>query len=152
MMPRQISVSPVPRQRRPARAEQVHGGVRVAERERYRLVIRPQEEDAQDGEQEEEVAEAGDDKRLLGSSSRARSREPEPDQQVRAEADKLPPDEQQDEVVGKHQRQHRRREQGHECVVPDVAPVVAHIAVRVDLHEEAHGRDDHQHDGGQAVE
>ena len=54
-------------------------------------------------EQEAEVADAVDDEGLLAGVGGGGLREPEADQQVRGEADALPADEEQQEVVGEDQ-------------------------------------------------
>ena len=50
-------------------------------------------------------------KAFLAAAAAARPREPEPDQQVGAEPDQLPAQEQHRVVPGEHQGQHRCREQ-----------------------------------------
>ena len=62
-------------------------------------------------EAEAEVADAVDDERLLGRSGRRRLLVPEADEQVAAQADRLPADVQQQEVVGQDQQQHAEHEQ-----------------------------------------
>ena len=52
--------------------------------------------------------------------------EPEADQQVRGEADALPADEHEQEVVGQHQHQHEEHE---EVQVGEEAPVASHRAM-----------------------
>src|SRR5207244_963847 len=68
----------------------------------------PQPDDAQ---AEAEVADTVDDERLLARLRRGRSRVPEPDQQVRAEADRLPEHVQEEEVAGEDQHRHREHEE-----------------------------------------
>jgi hypothetical protein len=55
------------------------------------------------------VADAVDHERFLGRGGRRRLVRPEPDQQVRRQADAFPPDIQPEVVVGEHQQQHRRQ-------------------------------------------
>ena len=90
-----------------------------------------------DAEAEAEVADAVDDERLLGGVVGRAAPEVEADQQVGAEADRLPEDEEQEEVVGQHQHQHREDEErqvGEEAVV---AAVAVHVADGVDVDQEA---------------
>ena len=60
---------------------------------------------------EADVADAVDDERLLGRGGGRRLVLPEPDQQVRRQADAFPADVEAQVVVGQHQQQHRRQEQ-----------------------------------------
>ena len=76
----------------------------------------------------------------------------ETDEQVAAEADAFPSNEEQDVVRGHHQDEHEEHEQievGEETVV---AAFVRHVAGGVDVDEEAHAGDDHQHDDGELVD
>ena len=66
-------------------------------------------------------------------------------QQVRADADQLPGEVEQQKVVGEHQRQHRRDEERDDGVVPAVARVTLHVAKRVDLHHQPDKADDREH-------
>ncbi len=102
-----------------------------------------------DTEAEAEVADAVDDEGLLGRAGRRGLLVPEADEQVAAQADRLPADVQQQEVVGQDQQQHAEHEQvevGEEAPQPAVA---VHVADRVDVDEEAHRAHDQQEHGGQ---
>ena len=104
------------------------------------------DEDQEHPDQEEGVAHAVDDERLLAGVARALFLEPEPDQQVGAQPHPLPAHEQHRVVPGQHQGEHREHEQvevGHEA---RVAGVLAHVADRVDVDQEAHeGHEQHHH-------
>ena len=82
-------------------------------------------EDQHDAQAEAEVADAVDDECLLGGVGRRAALEVVADQQVGAETDRLPEDEEEQEVVGQHQHQHREDEErqvGEEAVVAAGSP------------------------------
>src|SRR6266545_765864 len=85
------------------------------------------------------------------SKSRLPTVEPEADEQVRAQADPLPAEEHDQEVLGEHQDQHR----GHEQVEPGEerlpALVVGHVADRVQVDQAGDAGDDQGHDGRELV-
>ncbi len=103
-------------------------------------------------EHEAEVADAVGEKRLEVRVDRRRPRVPEADQQVRDEADRLPAEEELDEVVAHHQHQHAEREQRDVAEEARVAGVVGHVADRVDVHHQRHERDDQHHRRRQRVD
>ena len=65
-----------------------------------------QEAEHEDANEKAQVSNTGDDKGLLCRARGFRLLVPEPDQEVRAEADQLPRHVEQDEVVGQHEREH----------------------------------------------
>jgi hypothetical protein len=72
-------------------------------------------------------------------------------EQVRAQADALPADEHQKQVVGQHERQHHEHEEvqvGEEAVE---AAVAAHVPRREEVYEEADERDEAGVDATQAI-
>ncbi len=77
---------------------------------------------------------------------------PEADQQVARQPDQLPGDEDDEEVVGEDEEQHREHEQVQVGEEPPVARVVAHVADRVDVDEQPDRRHDDQQAGGQGVD
>jgi hypothetical protein len=98
-----------------------------------------------------EVADAVRDEGLLAGRGVLLFGEPEADQQVAAEADALPADEQDGQAVAEDQHQHREDEQvevREEAVVPRV---VLHVLARVQVDEEAHPRHDEHHRRGHRV-
>ena len=97
-------------------------------------------------EQKPEIAQAVDQEGLEPRARRPRAGVPEPDQQVRHQADPLPADEQQQEVVRHHQQQHGEGEQRQVGEEPDIAGVPAHVADAVDVHQQRdEGDHDHHH-------
>ncbi len=112
------------------------------------------EEDEEQAEQKSKIADAVDDERLLAGGGSAWLSIPESNQQVRAEPDALPADEQHDEVSGEDEQQHERAEQVHvseKARVP-AAAFVAHVLRRVDVNAEPDAGDDKQHHDGKRVE
>ncbi len=57
-------------------------------------------------DEEEVVTEAGDEERLLRGARRARFAEPEPDEQVRTQADEFEEHERHQQVVREDEREH----------------------------------------------
>ena len=110
------------------------------------------DEDEQDPEDEADVADTVDDERLLGRERRRALPVPEPDEQVAAQADQLPGHEHDQEVAGQDQQQHREHEQVEVGEEPPVARVVAHVADRVDVDEQADRRDHDQQARRQRVD
>ena len=116
-------------------------------------VERPEaREDQHDPEREPDVADAVDDERLLRGERRRPLPVPEADQQVARQADQLPGDEHDEEAAREDQHEHAEHEEvevGEEAPVPRV---VAHVADRVDVDEQADRRDDDQQAGRQVVD
>ena len=106
----------------------------------------------QHAEQEAGVADAVDDERLLARIARGLLVEVEADQQVAAQTDAFPADEQQRVVVRQHQHQHEEDEQVQVAEEAVVAIVVVHVAGGVDVDEEADAGDDQDHDGAERIE
>ncbi len=77
---------------------------------------------------------------------------PEADQQVAAEADALPAEVEEQQVVGQHQHQHRGDEEVHVGEEAAVAVVVAHVLGRVEVDEKADEGDDQHHQTRQRIE
>ena len=89
---------------------------------------------------------------FLPAAALAKSFVPEPDEQVRAEADALPADEEDREVVREDEHEHREDEEvqvGEEAPVPFL---LLHVSDAVDVDERAHERDERQHEGRESVE
>ncbi len=85
----------------------------------------------QNGQTEAEVADAVDQEGLCRRLCRGRSLIVEADEQVAAQADRLPAEIEQQEVSRQHQRAHAEDEQAHEGEEPFVtvlgAPVMSHV-------------------------
>ena len=97
-------------------------------------------------EQKPEIAQTVDQEGLEPRARCARAGVPEPDQQVRHQADPLPTDEQQQEIVRHHQQQHGEGEQRQVGEEPDIAGIPAHVADAVDVHQQRdEGDHDHHH-------
>ncbi len=134
-----------------------HAGVGLqraeAEQALARRQVRQHGDAQQEGaDQEAEVADAVDHEGLLAGGGVGLLVEPEADQQVRTEPDALPADEEHEQVLAQDQRHHREDEQvqvGEEALV---AVVVAHVAQRVDVDQEADARHDQRHDPAQRIQ
>jgi hypothetical protein len=99
-----------------------------------------------------EVANAIDDERFFARVGCRLFQKIKANQQVAAKAHTFPSDEEQHVVRGHHQDEHEEHEQvqvGEETVVP---ALVRHVAGRIDVDEEAHTGDDHQHDYGELID
>ena len=77
---------------------------------------------------------------------------PEPDQQVGREADQAPAGQQQHEVAGHHQQQHREQEQVHVGEEAPLLGVAVHVADRVHDDQRADAGHDQHLDHGQLVD
>jgi len=95
---------------------------------------------------ETDVADARREERLERRLARRLLLVPEADQEVRAQAHDFPRHEELQEVVSKHERQHRSGEEGQHRVVPADALVSMHVAERIDLHGNADDRHDEKHE------
>ena len=110
------------------------------------------EEDQRDADRERQVGDPVDDERLDRGGAGGRPVIPVADQQIGAEADALPAEEQLRQVVGGHQHQHGEGEQrqvGEEAVAR--AGFVAHVADRIDMDQHRHERHHRHHHGRQRV-
>src|SRR5258708_15528528 len=115
------------------------------------VIAHKQDEGAQD---HSDVADHVHHERLAGCEHRGAALVPEADQEVRAEADHRPPDDQEDEVPGQYEQQHREDEDVHVGEEPRVARVVLvlHIADRVGDDERTNTGDDQAHEDREVVE
>ena len=77
---------------------------------------------------------------------------PEPDQEVGTEAHPFPPDEHEQEVVSRDQKEHHEDEEVQVDEEPPEAGIVVHVADRVDMDEKPHPGDHQAHDDGEGVE
>ncbi len=109
-------------------------------------------EHGEDAEREAEIADTVDDERLDRRRVRLRLVIPEADQQIARKAHALPAEEELDEVVGRHQHQHREGEQRQVGEEARPVRVLFHVADGIEVHECRHGRDHHQHDGDQRID
>ena len=124
-----------------------HGGEDGVEHHRVE-----HQEGAHDAQREAEIADPVDHERLDRGGVGRGPVEPESDQQIGAQPDALPAEEQLDEIVGRHQHQHA---EGEEIEIAEEARdrlVVVHVADGVDVDHRRDDVDHHQHDGGQLVD
>ena len=105
----------------------------------------------QDANQQPHIADAGDDEGLLGRLPRRWPFVPEADQQVGADANQFPGHIEQQEAVGKDDREHGGGEQRVDREVPVDARVAVHVAKGVDLHHQGHKGHEAQHGDGYRV-
>ena len=109
-------------------------------------------EDGEDAQREAEIADPVDHEGLEGGVVGAGPVEPEADQQVGGDTDAFPAEEHLDEIVRRHQRQHREGEERDIGEEPRLVRVMRHIADRVDMHDGRNQVDDQQHPDGQLVD
>src|SRR5581483_6014965 len=109
-------------------------------------------DDQEEPEEEAGVTDPVHEERLLPRGGVLGLLVPEADQQVRAEPDALPADEEEQQVVGEDEDQHRRREQIQVREEAREAGVAVHVADGVDVDQEADAGHDERHDGRQRVE
>jgi hypothetical protein len=108
--------------------------------------------DQQESEQEAEVADAVDDEGLRGRGAGSRLLVPMADEQIGAEPDGLPEDEELQKVVRHNQHQHREGKERNVAEEAGIAGISPHVADGIDVDERAHGRDEQQHNGGKPVD
>jgi hypothetical protein len=124
----------------------------VAEARAGRQQILGREGQHEDAEHEAEVAHAVREEGLVARLGRRQLAPVVPDEQVRADADELPVDEDLEEVVGQHDAEHREHEErqaGEEARHPRVA---LQVADAVDVDQAAHAGHDEQHDQREPVD
>ena len=102
----------------------------------------PDDHDAQD---ESKITDAVGEKRLLGGIGGGRLFVPETHQQITGDANQLPKDEGLNQVVRKHDAEHRKGEQAERSEVPRIVPILVHVLGAVEVHQGRDTRDDHQH-------
>ena len=111
-------------------------------------------EENQHAEDEAEVADAVDDKRLLAGVSRGRFGEVETNQQIRTEAHALPADEHHREAGAQHQDEHERGEQVQVREITRKVGVrlVVHVGRGIQVNQGADARDHQNHQRRERVE
>ena len=130
-------------------------------RELERAAAVPEDDQA---DQEADVTDACGDERFFGGDPRRQqvdataggAIEPEADQQIAAQADELPADEEEQHIVRQNDGQHAEREQRQvreEARVTRVeVPVLDHVRARVHVDQEADHRNDHEHDRRERID
>src|ERR1019366_6505046 len=116
-------------------------------------VQRPEvDHDEEHGEREAEVANAVHDEGLVAGGGRALLDKVGADQQVTAETDAFPADEEDHVIRSQHQGQHEKHEQVEVREEAVVAFLVGHVAGGVDVDERTDAGDDHEHDHRELVD
>lgn len=113
------------------------------------LAVGGQREDA---EEEGDVAELGDEEGLEGGGAGGLGLPVVADEEVGADAHDFPADQQQHQVAGVDDQQHRGGEERDQRGVGGVARVVAQVAGGVDLHTGRHDSDQDGDQRGEAVD
>ena len=109
------------------------------------------QEDKESGEDHADVADGIHHERFATGKHRRRSLVPEADQQVGAESDTCPADDQPDQIPGQDEQQHGEHEEIHVGEESRVTRVFPHVADRVDMDHEADAGDHQDHQGGERV-
>ena len=109
-------------------------------------------EEEKERQHETDIADAGDDERLARRQAVDKILVPEADEQIAAQADTFPADEERQQVAGQHQHQHRRDEQIHIGEEAVIAFVSGHEFGRVEQDQAADDGDDEHHHQRKRVE
>ena len=130
---------------------------RHTERQRRGIHLRESDaadlvEEDEDPDQEPEIPDPVDDERLAPRVGLLLVGEPEPDQQVAAEAHALPADEHRDQVVAEDQGEHRGDEQVQIREVAPIPGILVHVPDGVDVDEESDAGHHQGQRSGQPVE
>ena len=118
----------------------------------FRELNRPQR--AQHQEQSENkscVTDAVDDKCFLPRVRRRFSQEIKTDQEIAAQPDAFPADEQKKQVVRGDEREHREHKQIQVAEEAVVTAFMRHVARGIHMDQESHARDNEQHHARQRV-
>ena len=130
------------------RAQELHGLADLLRRgSKHRVVLDGVEhgEDGEDAEGETEIADAVDDEGLDRGGVGGGLVIPEADQEIGGETDAFPAEEQLQEIVGGHQRQHGEGEERQIGEEARLIRILVHVADGVEVHEPRHGGHHHQH-------
>ena len=103
-------------------------------------------------EKESDVADARGDERFLCRRRRARSLNPESDEQIGREPDQFPKHEEQEQAVRDNHAEHRGGEEREIREEAGEILVVRHVADAEDKNAQADERDHHQHGGRERIE
>src|SRR5437867_12990148 len=138
---RALADGPAEQEERDERQELRREGVRV--QARHLALDLPEREgaedipDHEDPDEEQDVAHASHEERLLRGRGGLGLRVPEAEEQVRAEAHDLPEDQELKEVVRTDGAEHAGREKADYRVVAGLAVLLVHVAERVEENQEA---------------
>ena len=136
-------------------AQEVHGlahGFRGAAKDRVKFNRTEHHEAAENAKRKTKVTHAVDHEGLDGGGIGRVLLEPEADEQIGRKAHTFPAEEHLDQVVGRHQHQHRKGEEREIGEEARLVFVMAHVAKRIEMHESRNSVDDDQHDRGQRVD
>src|SRR5262245_13009372 len=100
------------------------------------------DEDQEHSDHKTEIADAIHDECLLGGIARGFAPYVVTDQQIRAEPYSLPADEQKQQVVGQHQRQHHEHEQIEISEKPVEPGIAVHVADGIDVYQQSDASDE----------
>ncbi len=121
--------------------------------EKALIVENPEVEEDQEGREDHaDVADRVHDESLAGRQHRRRALEPEADQEIRAETDAGPADDQPDEISGEDEQEHREHEEVHVGEEARVSRILPHVADRVDVDQKADPGDHQDHQGRERVD
>ena len=101
---------------------------------------------AENPHHEAEIAHAVDDECLDRGGIGRRLAEPEADQQIGCQAHAFPAEEHLQQVVGRHQHQHREGEEREIGEEARLVRLLVHIAPAIEVDEAGHAGNHHQHD------
>ena len=110
------------------------------------------EHDQEGRDHERDVTDHLGDERLASRQHGGRPVVPEPDEQIAAQGDERPPDDEDHQVRREHEHQHREDEEVHVAEEAGEPGVVLHVADAVDVDQEADAGDDHEHQRAQRIE
>ena len=119
-------------------AEELHGLAGLpgrASEDRVEVDRAEDHEGREDAKREAEIADAVDDEGLDRGSIGGWALVPEADQQVGGETDALPAEEELQQVVRRHQHQHREGKERQVAEEARLMRIVAHIADRIDVNQ-----------------
>ncbi len=129
-------------------AELLAGGLEGAQEVQRAGVL----EDEVRPEHEPDVAEHVDDERLDAGLGGRRAPVPERDQQVRRRTDERPADDQDQEVAGQDEHQHREHEEVQVGEEARVAAVRGQVGDRVEVDQRRHAADHERHEHAERVD
>ena len=109
-------------------------------------------EDQEHRERESKVADAIDDERLVPGRGSELLQEVITDEQIAAQSDAFPANKQHQEILRQHQHQHEEHEQVEIREETIVAVIVRHVADGVNVDQQTHSGNHHQHYGGEPVD
>src|SRR5437868_9066438 len=101
--------------------------------------------DHENAEHETKIANSISDEGLFSGIGGGIALEPVADEQIGAQADQLPEDEQHHEIVREHDAQHREHEERKGSEITRFAGIVPHVTERINMNKTADAGDKHEH-------